>query len=212
MLSAKYDWKWNIQVKQIRNTTWHKYEWKQINKSYCSHLLNKSDLRKWPPSEMRIGMKLENTAPANTISLCEQIQLVKMASSRNEDWAGDMFGIPAGPPWHFEIFCWLIWHPETCTRSIYPNMSALQCNFCSGSVIVTKLSTIWGIGNPTDFQVSWGTWLTSTQPQKAFFSPVRHLWFSPIERFFGNFGVMIRAHIKPSKLDWIWLVIDYFGG
>ena len=125
VLSAKYDWKWNIQVKQIRNTTWHKYEWKQINKSYCSHLLNKSNLRKWPPSEMRIGMKLENIAAANTISFCEQIQLVKMASSWNEDWEGDMFGLPAQQPWHFENFFLLIRVRETCMRSNYPNMSTL---------------------------------------------------------------------------------------
>ena len=30
----------NLQVKQIRNATWHKYEWKQIDKSCCSE--------KWP--------------------------------------------------------------------------------------------------------------------------------------------------------------------
>ena len=97
----------------------------QINKSYCSYLLNKSNLRKWPPAEMRIGMKLENIAAANTISFCEQIQLVKMASSWNEDWEGDMFGLPAQQPWHFENFFLLICFRETCTRSIYPNMSTL---------------------------------------------------------------------------------------
>ena len=52
-------------------------------------------MRKWPPAEMRIGRKLEIAALGNTISLCEQIQLVKMASSRNEDWEEDLFGLPA---------------------------------------------------------------------------------------------------------------------
>ena len=116
---------------------------------------------KLAPSRNEDREEIGKASLANTWSLSEQIQSVKKASSRNEEWEGDMFGLPAEPPWHFEIFYWLIWHPETCTRSIYPNMSALQCNFCSGSVIVTKLSTIWGIGNPTDFQVSWGTWLPS---------------------------------------------------
>ena len=30
--------------------------------------------------------EIEKAVPANTISLCEQIQYVKMASSQNEDW------------------------------------------------------------------------------------------------------------------------------
>ena len=42
--------------------------------------------------------EIEKAVPANTISLFEQIQLLKMASSRNEDWAEDMFGLPAEQP------------------------------------------------------------------------------------------------------------------
>ena len=42
--------------------------------------------------------EIEKAVPANTISLFEQIQLLKMASSRNEDWEEDMFGLPAEEP------------------------------------------------------------------------------------------------------------------
>ena len=31
--------------------------------------------------------------------------------------------------------------------------------FFPGSAIASQFPTFWGIGNPTDFQVSWGTWL-----------------------------------------------------
>ena len=87
------------------------------------------------------------------------VTTVKLASSRNENWEGDMFGRLAQQPWHFENFSLLICFCETCTRSIYPHMSSLMCNFFPGSAIVFQFPTLWGIGNPTDFQVSWGTWL-----------------------------------------------------
>ena len=103
--------------------------------------------------------KLEKTAPANTISLLEQIQHVKMASRWNEDWAEDMFGLPAEQQWQLEIFLLLIWPREICMRSIYPNMLPLQWNFLPGSAIVSKFPTFLGIGNPTDIHGSWGTWL-----------------------------------------------------
>ena len=45
-----------------------------------------------------IDEKSEKSAPANTVSLKEQIPQVKMASSRNEDCLGDMFGLPAEKP------------------------------------------------------------------------------------------------------------------
>ena len=106
-------------------------------------------------------VEIWKTASANTISLLEQIQLLKMASSRNEDWEGDMLGLPAEQPWQLEIFLLLIWPCETCTRSIYPNMLPLQWNFFPGSAIVSKVPTFWGIGNPTDIHGSWGTWLVS---------------------------------------------------
>ena len=147
-------------------------------------------MRKWPPAEMRIGRKLEITALGNTISLCEQIQLVKMASSWNEDWEEirnrcsrkynitlwtnttcenglqPKWGLGGGLVWPssssivtlWEFFL-LIWILEACTRSIFLNMSTLQCNFFPGSAFVSQFPTFWGIGNPTDFQVSWGTWL-----------------------------------------------------
>ena len=51
-----------------------------------------------------IDEKSEKSALANTVSLKEQIPQVKMASSRNEDCLGDMFGLPAEKPWTF--FSW----------------------------------------------------------------------------------------------------------
>jgi hypothetical protein len=63
---------------------------------------------------------------------------VKMPSSRNEDWEGDMFGLLAQQRWHLRTFFLLGWPCETCMRSIYPNMLPLQCNFCPGSAIVSK--------------------------------------------------------------------------
>ena len=96
---------------------------------------------------------------ANTITLLEQIQLLKMAYSRNENWAGDMFGLLAEQWWHLRIFFLLSWDRETCMRSIYSNILPLQCNFFPGLAIVSKLSCFKGIGNPTDIHGSWGTWL-----------------------------------------------------
>ena len=58
--------------------------------------------------------------------------------------------------WEFFLLIWIL---EACTRSIFLNMSTLQCNFFPGSAFVSQFPTFWGIGNPTDFQVSWGTWL-----------------------------------------------------
>ena len=87
------------------------------------------------------------------------VTTVKLASSRNENWEGDMFGRLAQQPWHFENFSLLICFCETCTRSIYPHM----CNFFPGSAIVFQFPTFWGIGNPTDFQVSWRTWLVNEE-------------------------------------------------
>ena len=75
--------------------------------------------------------------------------------------------------WEFFLLIWIL---EACTRSIFLNLSTLQCNFFPGSAFVSQFPTFWGIGNPTDFQVSWGTWLIElmnkgpqTVPKRLFF-------------------------------------------
>ena len=67
--------------------------------------------------------------------------------------------------WEFFLLIWIL---EACTRSIFLNMSTLQCNFFPGSAFVSQFPTFWGIGNPTDFQVSWGTWLGRARQGPSF--------------------------------------------
>ena len=51
------------------------------------------------PSQNEDREEIGKASLANTMSLQEQIQPVKMASSWNEDWEEDMIGLPAEQLW-----------------------------------------------------------------------------------------------------------------
>ena len=162
MLSAKYDWKWNIQVKQIRNTTRHKYEWRQINKSYC---LNAKMASSWNEDweEIRNHCSRKYNITLWTNPTCENGLQPKWGLGGGHVWPSSSSIVTL---WEFFLLIWIL---EACTRSIFLNMSTLQCNFFPGSAFVSQFPTFWGIGNPTDFQVSWGTWLAERGPHSKLF-------------------------------------------
>ena len=177
MLSAKYDWKWIIQVKQIRNTTRHKYEWRQINKSYCLNAKMASSWNEdWEEIRNRCSRKYNITLWTNTT--CENGLQPKWGLGGGLVWPSSSSIVTL---WEFFLLIWIL---EACTRSIFLNMSTLQCNFFPGSAFVSQFPTFWGIGNPTDFQVSWGTWLGELRLTCIMWLTVVNLFCSDILIFY----------------------------